>query len=88
MADTKPDLTIILDLPAEQGLERAKNRNGDNKETDRFEAMDLAFHEALRKAFLEIAEQEKERCIVIDATGSEDEISDQVWEAVVERFNP
>ncbi|GBF28140.1 thymidylate kinase [bacterium MnTg02] len=88
VADTKPDLTIILDLPAEQGLERAKNRNGDNKETDRFEAMDLAFHEALRKAFLEIAEQEKERCIVIDATGSEDEISDQVWEAVVERFNP
>ena len=89
VGNTKPDLTIILDLPAKVGLERAKKRRGGNgQEADRFESKDLAFHEKLRAAFLEIAQQEPERCIVIDATGTEEEISEKIWEAVAERFNP
>src|SRR5579872_1063912 len=47
-----PDLTLILDLPASLGLERARQRSGG---AQRFEAMDLAFHERLRRGFLAIA---------------------------------
>ncbi len=89
VGENKPDLTVILDLPAEVGLRRAKKRQAENgHETDRFESKDLEFHETLRAAYLNIAEQEQERCVVIDATDSEDEISEEIWQAVVERFNP
>lgn len=63
------DLTLILDLPVEDGLERASSRGG-----NRFEEMELAFHQRLRDGFLAIAEQEPERCHIIDASGSEDDV--------------
>lgn len=62
-----PDLTFILDLPPEIGLARAKTRRGTGAEVDRFEAEDIDFHRALRKAFLEIAARDPGRCSVIDA---------------------
>lgn len=58
-----PDLTIILDLPVDEGLRRAGLRGGD----DRYERMDQAFHRRLRDGFLEIARSEPERCAVVDA---------------------
>ena len=66
----KPDLTLLLDLPAETGLARARARNElENKveSEGRFEAEALAFHCRVREGFLELARQEPERFAVIDA---------------------
>lgn len=65
IGDFAPDLTIILDLPAELGLERAGGRGGGE---DRYERMDLAFHRRLRQGFLDIAARYPRRCAVIDAS--------------------
>jgi dTMP kinase len=59
-----PDLTLILDLPVDQGLARARRRSGS---ADRFERLDRDFHERLRNGFREIAAADPARCIVIDA---------------------
>jgi dTMP kinase len=85
VGETRPDLTIILDLPAEIGLARAGARAPAGS-ADRFEAEDLSFHQALRSTFLEIAASEPERCIVIDATLSQEAVAAAVWEAVATRF--
>ncbi len=75
----KPDLTFILDIPAAVGLSRATGRMiKDDTTEDRFENLDIAFHERLRQGFLEIAKQEPERCHVIDATKSVDEIASKI----------
>lgn len=66
---TRPDLTLILDLPPETGLARAAARGEAAGEgPDRFEAEALGFHARLRVAFLEIAKAEPGRCAVIDAS--------------------
>lgn len=84
---TKPDLTFILDVPAKVGLSRAAaRRRALGEEVDRFEAEHIGFHERLREAFLRIAADEPERCVVIDARAPPDQIEAQVWAAVEERF--
>ncbi len=65
IGDLRPDLTIVLDLPAKKGLERA-GRRGEKEET-RYEGMDLAFHQRLREGFLALARGEPRRCAVVDA---------------------
>ncbi len=75
----QPDLTLMFDLPVETGLERALGRGA--AET-RFETKGLAFHERLRDGFARIAADHPERCRVIDATGTQDEVADRVWAAV------
>lgn len=72
-----PDLTIILDISAEKGLARAKKRRG-TEIVDRFEKEGPAVHEARRQAFLFIAREEPDRCHVVDADKSVDEISDEI----------
>jgi dTMP kinase len=81
--DFKPDLTLVLDLAVETGLARAKSRGGAE---DRFESFDAAFHERLRQAFLDIAKRTPDRCVVIDASGSEDEVAEAIRDAVARRF--
>ena len=74
----KPDLTLLLDLPAAEGLARARARNIlENKveSEGRFEAEDLAFHCLVREGFLELARQESERFAVIDASRPLTEVS-------------
>jgi len=83
----RPDLTLILDLPAEQGLGRAAKRRGGDA-PDRFESEGLFFHETLRRAFLAIAEAEPERCVVIDAASDENTVADAIWSAVESRLDP
>jgi len=85
LGETRPDLTLILDLPAEAGLARAAGRPG--AET-RFEAKGVAFHQRLREAFLAIARVEPDRCAVIDATQSEDAIAAEIWGVVEARLSP
>lgn len=77
----KPDLTVILDLPAEEGLRRATARRGEGEGADRFEKETLAVHRRRREAFLDIARAEPERCVVIDATGSPEDVAAAVAEA-------
>lgn len=81
--DFGPDLTLILDLDVEIGLGRAKSRAGTE---DRFEKFDMLFHERLRQAFLDIARRNPERCRVIDASGSEDQVANLILAAVERRF--
>ncbi|WP_396593318.1 dTMP kinase [Brevundimonas sp. R86498] len=75
----QPDLTLVFDLPVEVGLERALGRGA--AET-RFESKGLEFHRRLRDGFATIAMRYPERCRLIDATGTPDEVADRVWAAV------
>lgn len=79
----RPDVTIILDLPVDEGLTRAAARSGGG---DRYERMDRAFHERLRDGFLDIAKREPERCVLIDATRSIDAVASAVWDSVSDRL--
>jgi dTMP kinase len=83
LENTRPDLTLMLDLPVEQGLERAGLRGGPEA---RFEAKDLGFHQRLRKAFLAIAKAEGRRCLVIDAKAAPETVANAVWGAVEARL--
>jgi dTMP kinase len=84
---TQPDLTIVLDLPVDVGLARAARRmEAAGKKPDRFERDDLALHEARRQAFLDIAKAEPQRCIVVDASRSEEATAHDVWKAVAGRL--
>lgn len=78
-----PDLTLILDLPVEEGLRRAADRAGGE---DRYERMDRDFHERLRQGFLEIARDEPERCVVIDAAQDEESVHADIVAALGERL--
>jgi len=80
---TRPDLTLVFDLPAETGLERAHARAGAEM---RFESKGMAFHERLRAGFQVIAAAEPDRCAVIDATASMDAVEAAVWAAVEARL--
>lgn len=66
-----PDLTLVLDLPVEKGLERAGARGGAE---DRYERMGLSFHQRLRQGFLGIAAANPLRCAVIDAARTPDQV--------------
>lgn len=74
-----PALTLVLDLSPETGLARAGRRaNGE----DRYERMEIEFHQTLRQAFLNIAKNEPERCVVIDAERGEAEVAEAIWAVV------
>jgi dTMP kinase len=81
LAGFKPDLTLILDVPVDVGLARAAARRGAGA-TDRFEKEGRGFHTRLRKAYLDIAENDPERCIVINAALPPEEVLDLAWDAV------
>jgi len=83
----KPDLTLVLDLPVAEGLARAQQRNGGGtQQEDRYEQMDLGFHERLRAGFHDIVAREPERCLLIDARGDEDVVAARIQAAVTERL--
>lgn len=87
IGELKPDLTIVLDLPAEIGLQRATQRNS-GKPPDRFEKEALDFHRKLRDAYREIAEREPRRCVLIDATPDEATVAQAIFAAVSARLRP
>jgi dTMP kinase len=79
LSEARPDLTLILDLPVEVGLERAASRGGGEA---RFESKGLEFHRRLRQAFLSIAEDEPDRCAIIDASGAVEAVEARLWSRV------
>ena len=87
VADTMPDLTFMLDVPAEVGLRRALERRGKSK-PDRFEQEKLAYHETLRQGFRAVATVEAERCVLIDTMAPTQEVADRIWRAIEERLLP
>jgi len=83
LGNFRPDLTLILDLPVEEGLARAFGRAGAE---DRYERMDLGFHERIRATFLAIGEEEPNRCAIIDATGGVDDVQRDICAEVSHRL--
>lgn len=80
----RPDLTLLLDLPPEAGLARAAARG----ETNRYEALDPAFHARVRAGFLAIAAAEPERCVVLDAANPPERVAADILAAVRTRLAP
>ena len=73
----KPDLTLILDIDVREGLERTGRRfdreDDDSSATeDRYERMEIEFHENLRKGYLDIAQKNPVRCRIVDASREEE----------------
>ena len=85
IGDLKPDLTIILDIPVEIGMQRAAARRGAGA-PDRFESEDIRFHQELRDAYRQIAAAEPERCVLIDANADTSTVAASVWAALRDRF--
>src|SRR5258708_38958657 len=84
---SKPDITFILDLPAEIGLARAHARRGDAV-PDRFETEDLAYHQALNAGFRAIAAEEKQRCVLIEANRPPERVGAEILQLVCRRLHP
>ena len=84
MLSDVPDLTIILDIPAQRGLSAPPGACGEalgfDREEDRFERLDIEFH--VPASFLDIAAQEPERCVVLDAGQSIDAVAAKVRETI------
>ena len=85
VGDCTPDLTLIFDLSAEDGLARAGARGTANE--DRFERKGRAFHDKLREGFLAIAKSEPQRCTLIAASRYLDAVVAQAADAVEHRFH-
>lgn len=82
VGQTVPDLTLILDGDPKRLVSRRQERGT----SDVFEKKALAFHDSIRRAFLQIAEQEPARCTVIDAQNAPDVVLARAVEALAERF--
>ena len=87
IGDLQPDLTLILDLPVEIGLQRAAARRGSGT-PDRFEGEQLSFHQGLREAYRKIAADDPARCVLIDANSDPDTVAGRVWNALRDRLLP
>ena len=90
LGEFKPDLTLVIDLPVEAGLERANGRmqriEDSSSREDRYEKMGGDFHEIVRKAFLDIAAEEPGRCALINGSKDVDTVHEQIWAAVSDRL--
>ena len=80
---TTPDLTIILDVPVELGLRRAAARN---PIADRYERMDIGFHQRVRHAFRDIVRTRPERCVLVDAAPDQQHVQAAIRDAVRHRL--
>ena len=87
LAGDRPDLTLVLDLPATTGLARADARRAASAAPDRFEKQSLAFHDGLRQAFLAIAGAAPERCVIVDATQTPADVEQAIWDTISHRFH-
>lgn len=85
-----PELTIILDLPVEIGLERARRRNlelGMAEAEGRFEAESLEFHNKIREGYLDWAGEHPNRIEVVDAAGTPEEVFERIKPLVQKLFS-
>lgn len=80
-----PDLTILIDLDPETGLQRA--REGRDAPLDRMEQEALAFHQQVRRGYLELAQIDRERFTVLDGSKDIESLEKEIWEAVEPRLS-
>ncbi len=92
VAATIPDLTLILDLPADMGLARAASRRAGGarspQQPDAYEKRDIAYHERLRAGYAAIARAEPQRCVLIDGARTADSVAAAIWVEVEHRLLP
>ena len=82
----RPHVTLLLDLPPEEGLLRARRRNSDSAahgREGRFEQEELDFHRRVRQGYMKMARREPERYVRVDASGPPKRVAESVWEALV-----
>ena len=83
VGDFAPDLTFILDIDVKKGLARTHGRLHNE---DRFEKMDISVHERMRQGFFEIAKQNKDRCVIINADQSIESVQNDMRAVLKDRF--
>lgn len=83
-----PDLTLLLDCPVETGLSRARQRieSSSGPREERFELESMAFHQRVRDGYLQLANEEPDRFVVIDASASPDQVAQDIGTAVLLRL--
>jgi dTMP kinase len=83
-----PDLTLLLDCPVETGLSRARQRieSSSGPREERFELESMAFHQRVRDGYLQLANEEPDRFVVIDASASPDQVAQNIGTAVLLRL--
>lgn len=85
----RPDITVLIDVPVELGLERARTRNLETGDPlGRFEAEDLEFHRRVREGYLMLVDREPQRFIVLDGRGTVDEVFERLRRRLLPRILP
>ncbi|MCH9633146.1 MAG: Thymidylate kinase [Chlamydiae bacterium] len=79
----EPDLTFVLDLDPKEGLKRTKKMD---KDWDRLESLDLSFHEQVRAAYQQLAKEQPQRIVLIDASQPAEAVINQCWQAIERRL--
>jgi len=84
----RPDLTVLIDVPAELGLSRVSKRaqTGGGAAPDRFEQDGLSVHERRRQRFLDLAKREPTRFLIVDGARTAEEVEGQIWAGVFAHF--
>jgi len=87
----EPDVTFILDIDPKIGLGRSERRLASEaldikQKEDRFESLNISFHEKLRQGFLQIAQQNKSRCFVMDASQSLNDVTQEVLKTALAKI--
>lgn len=88
LSGLKPDITFLLDIDPESGLERALSdiKSGERSEKEsRFEQEALEFHKKVRKGYLSLAEKEPERFVIVDASMNADEIKEVIKNKIIQK---
>ena len=84
-----PDLTLIVDIEVDVGLERAQRRNQRTQDVEtRIDEQSKTFHQTVRAAYLRLAQEEPARICIIDGAQPEAEVAEAVWTAVQPFLNP
>ena len=85
-SNLRPDITIVLDVPPEQGLQRAEMRAKKQNSESRFEEKGLPFHKRVRDGFIKLAKDEPERFIIIDASGTAEQSDRLIKQHISEKL--
>lgn len=80
-----PDLTLYLDIEAHLGLERI-NQNKENRQFDRLDQETLKFHEKVRSAYLDIAKEQSERVVQIDASQELEKVVEECYQTIIKKI--
>lgn len=83
-----PDVTVVLDVAVDDGFARLEKRNKESgSEMDRMEREEKAFHERVRKGYLEIADKYPDRCKVLNGSGDVEKVAEEIWGVISNRFS-